>query len=157
MKRKVVNLFRVLGIVIVLVVIFLIIFWNMNRMKGNIFVTINGEECLLTSLECNYIGNDKEEKISYEINSSGMSFQNRGGLHGMYEYSFAISNEEINVTPKIKVFKTNWWEIDNIKININVYEENEIWNADVSVDIENRHYQETFYDIENNIIEFRVE
>ena len=34
MKRKVVNLFRVLGIVIVLVVIFLIIFWNMNRMKG---------------------------------------------------------------------------------------------------------------------------
>ncbi len=157
MKKKVVNLFRILGIVIVLVVIFLIIFWNMNRMKGNIFVTINGEECLLSSLECNYTGNDKEEKISYEINSSGMTFQNRGLLHGMYEYSFAIRNEEINITPKIQVFKTNWWEIYNIKIDVNVYEENEIWNADVSVDIENRHYQEKFYDIENSIIEFRVE
>ena len=157
MKKKVVNLFRILGIVIVLVVIFLIIFWNMNRMKGNIFVTINGEECLLSSLECNYTGNDKEEKISYEINSSGMTFQNRGLLHGMYEYSFAIRNEEINITPKIQVFKTNWWEIYNIKIDVNVYEENEIWNADVSVDIENRHYQEKFYDLENSIIEFRVE
>lgn len=148
---------RILGIVIALAVIFLIIFWNMNRMKGNIFVTINGEECLLTSLTCNYIGKDKEEKISYEINPSGMTFQNRGLLHGMYEYSFAISNEEINITPKIRVFKTNWWEMYNIKMDINVYEENEIWNADVSADIENRHYQETFYDIENNIIEFRVE
>lgn len=148
---------RILGIVIALAVIFLIIFWNMNRMKGNIFVTINGEECLLTSLTCNYIGKDKEEKISYEINPSGMTFQNRGLLHGMYEYSFAISNEEINITPQIRVFKTNWWEMYNIKMDINVYEENEIWNADVSADIENRHYQETFYDIENNIIEFRVE
>lgn len=148
---------RILGIVIALAVIFLIIFWNMNRMKGNIFVTINGEECLLTDLTCNYIGKDKEEKISYKTNSSGMTFQNRGLLHGMYEYSFAISNEEINIIPKIRVFKTNWWEMYNIKMDINVYEENEIWNADVSADIENRHYQETFYDIENNIIEFRVE
>ena len=63
---------RVLGIVIALAVIFLIIFWNMNRMKGNIFVTINGEECQLTDLACNYIGTDKEEKISYKTNSSGM-------------------------------------------------------------------------------------
>lgn len=148
---------RVLGIVIALAVIFLIIFWNMNRMKGNIFLTINGEECQLTDLACNYIGTDKEEKISYKTNSSGMTFQNRGLLHGMYEYSFAISNEEINITPKIRVFKTKWWKLYNIKIDINVYEENEIWNADVSADIENRHYRETFYDIENNTIEFRVE
>ena len=42
-------------------------------------------------------------------------------------------------------------------ININVYEENETWNADVSVDVKERHYQETFYGIENNTIEFRVE
>ena len=157
MKKKVVNLFIILGIIIVLVVISLIIFWNMNRMKGNVFVTIHGEECPLTGLECNYIGKDTEEKISYEINSSGMTFQNRGMLHGMYEYSFEISNGEINITPKIQVFKTNWWEIYNIRININVYEENETWNADVSVDVKERHYQETFYDIENNTIEFRVE
>lgn len=93
-------------------------------------------------------GKDKEEKILYEINSSGVTFQNRGLIHGMYEYSLTISNKEINVASKIHVFKTNWWEICNIKININEYEENEIWNVDVSVDTENRYYQEAFYDIE---------
>lgn len=81
-------------------------------------------------------GKDKEEKILYEINSSGVTFQNRGLIHGMYEYSLTISNKEINVAPKIHIFKTNWWEICNIKININVYEDNEIWNVDVSVDTE---------------------
>jgi hypothetical protein len=75
----------------------------------------------------------------------------------MYEYSFLISNEEIKIEPQIRVFKTNWWEIYDINIDINVYEDNKIWNADISIDIDNRRYQETFYDIENNIIEFRVE
>lgn len=157
MKKKTVMLFAILGILILLVVVFVIVFWNINRMKGTIFVTVNGEEYLLERLECEYIGEENEEKIIYEKNGSEMIFKNRGARHGMYEYSFLISNKEINIEPQIRVFKTNWWKIYDINIDINVYEDNEIWNADISVDIDNRHYQETFYDIENNIIEFRVE
>lgn len=41
MRKRMVILFRILGIVVAFVVIFLIVFWNINRMKGNIFVTIN--------------------------------------------------------------------------------------------------------------------
>lgn len=161
MKKNMVKLFRLLSFVILLVIIFLIIFliifWNINRMKGNIVVTINGEEYLLESLECKYVGEGNDEKITYKKNTSGMTFKNRGLLHGMYEYSFLINNEEINIEPKIRVFKTNWWKIYDINIDINVYEDNKIWNADISIDIDNRHYKETFYDIENNVIEFRVE
>lgn len=50
------------------------------------------------------------------------------------------------------------WRVPYINYRLlKVYEENEVWNADVSVDVKERHYQETFYDIENNTIEFRVE
>lgn len=157
MRRRMVILFRILGIAIALVVIFLIVFWNINRMKGNIFVTINGKNHLPERLECKYMGEENDEKLTYEKKVSGLTFKNRGSLYGMYKYSFLISNEEISITPQIKVFKTNWWEIYDINIDINVYVDNEIWNADISIDIGNRHYQETFYDIENNMIEFRVE
>ena len=157
MKKIMVVLFRISYIVILLVIIFLIVFWNINRLKGNIFITINAEEYLLERLECKYVEREKDEKVTYEKNGSRMIFKNRGLLYGMYEYSFLISNEEFNIEPKIQVFKTNWWEIYDININIDIYEDNEIWNADITIDVDNRHYQETFYDIENNIIEFRVE
>lgn len=155
--KKIVILLKTMGIVILLVVVLLIVFWNINRMKGKIFITINGEEYLLECLECKYMGEGNDEKIACEKNGSEMIFKNRGARHGMYEYSFLISNEEIEIEPQIQVFKTNWWEIYDINIDINVYEDNEIWNADISIDIGNRCYQKTFYDIENNIIEFRIE
>lgn len=155
--KKIVTPIRIMGIVILLMVILLIVFWNINRMRGKIFVTINGEEYLLERLECKYEVEGNDEKIAYGKNGSEMVFKNRGARYGMYEYSFLISNEEIKIEPQIQVFKTNWWEIYDINIDINVYEDNEIWNADISIDVDNRRYQETFYDIENNIIEFRVE
>lgn len=159
MKKKMFILFVILDMVILLVVVFFIVFFNINRMKGHIFVTINGEVYLPERLECEYIGEEDEKKITYETNGYEMVFKNRGVLHGMYEYSFLISNEEINIEPKIRVFKTDWRAIYNINIDINVYEDedNKIWNADISINIDGRQYQETFYDIENNTIEFRVE
>lgn len=61
-----VILFRILGIVILFVIIFLIVFWNINRMKGNIFITISAEEYLLERLECKYVGGRNDEKITME-------------------------------------------------------------------------------------------
>lgn len=156
-KKMMVIIFRIICIFILIAAIFLIIFFNINRIKGKIFVTVNGKEYLLDSLKCKYVGQEKDEKVIYKSKSSGLFFKNRGSLHGMYEYSFAINNEEIDISPKILVFKTNWWKIWNMDVNIDVYKEDEIWNADISADVNGYTYQKTFYDVENNVIEYRVE
>lgn len=149
--------FRILYVLILFVVVFLVVFWNISRMKGSITVTVNGETYPLESMECKYIGEKNDEKIAYDKISSGIKFKNRGLLHGMYEYSFLIENEKISITPQIRIFKTSWWRFYNINIDVNVYEDNEIWDADIFINVNNHIYQETFNDIENNIIEFRVE
>ncbi len=156
MKKKMVILFRIIEIFLVVGFIALIIFWKINRLRGNISVTINGDKYLAERLECSY-EDGSDEKVTYRNNASGVAFKNSGSGYGMYEYSFFISNEEINVEPKIQVFKTNWYKIYVINMDIDVYEDNGIWNADITVDTNVRTYQDTFYDIENNAIEMRVE
>lgn len=156
MKKKMVILFRIIGIILALGFIALIIFWKINRLRGNISVTVNGDECFAERLECSY-EDGSDEKVTYRNNDSGVAFKNSGSGYGMYEYSFLISDEEINVEPKLQVFKTNWYKIYVINIDIDVYEDNGIWNADITADTNGRTYQDTFYDIENNAIEMRVE
>ncbi len=156
MKKKMVILFRIIEIILVVGVIAFIIFWKINRLRGDISVTINGDEYFTERLECSY-EDGSNEKVRYRNNASGVAFKNSGSRYGMYEYSFLISNEEINVEPKIQVFKTNWYKIYVINIDIDVYEDNGIWNADITVDTNITTYQDTFYDIENNAIEMRVE
>lgn len=158
MKKRMVILFRIFYVCIFIFVIFAIVFVNIKRMKGDINVTLNGEKYPLEYVECEYVGEEaSEEKIKYKETSSGLTFKNPGFLHGLYEYSFLISNDEISITPKINVFKSNNWKIYRINIDVQVYEDNGIWNADISSDLNGRIHQETVYDIENNIIEFRVE
>lgn len=159
MKKKTrVILFRIIGIVIVLGIISLIIFWKFNRLRGNIFVTIGGEEYLAEQVHCRYEDGGFEEVTYRKMPlDSKVAFENSGSRYGMYEYTFLISNEEINIEPKIRVFKTNWYRVCAINIDVDVYEDNGVWNADVSVETNVTTYQETFYDIENNAIEMRVE
>ena len=128
------------------------------RLRGTISVTINGEEYLVERLECTY-EEGKNEKVTYgkAFMNSGVTFRNSGMKYGMYEYAFLISTEEVNIEPKIRVFKTNWYKMYVIDIEIDIYEDNDVWNADVSVETNLTTYQETFYDIENNAIEMRVE
>lgn len=150
-------IFRVIYVFVLIVIIFILIFCNINRMKGKIFTTVNGEEYALNYIGCRYERKEVNEKITYESSSSGLTFKNKGGFYGMYEYSFDISNDEISITPKIYVFKTNWWEIYNINMDVAVYKEGKMWNADISVDVNGYTYHEIFYDVENNAIEYRVE
>lgn len=157
MKKKKIIIIGIIGIFVLLGIIVLIDFL-MFRLRGDISVTINGEEYLVEKIECIY-EEAKSEKVTYgkAFMDSGVAFKNSGSSYGMYEYIFLISNEELNIEPKIRVFKTNWYRMYIMDIDIDIYEDNGVWNADVSVEIDNRTYQETFYDIENNAIEMRVE
>ena len=146
----------VVGVILILGVIAFIIFWNTDRLRGNISVTVNREEYLPEDLKCGY-ENGTEEEVIYRSADSGIAFKNSGSRYGMYEYSFSINNGEISVEPKICVFKTNWYRIYVVNMEIDLYEDNGLWNADVLIETNLTTYQETFYDIENNGIEMRVE
>lgn len=157
MKRIVKILFRIAYIFILIVVIFVVIFANINRMRGRLSVIVNGKEYLPHSLECQYVDRGTEEKIIYKNKSYNLCFKNSGSAYGMYEYSFDVNNEEINIRPKVFVFKTNWWKIQNVNLDVNVYKDGTIWNADISAEVNGHTYNKTFNDIENNAIEFRIE
>ncbi|MDE6685899.1 MAG: hypothetical protein K2K17_01125 [Lachnospiraceae bacterium] len=158
MKKKTIIMIGIIGVFVLLGIIMLIDLLRF-RLRGTISVTINGEEYLVERLECTY-EEGKNEKVTYgkAFMDSSVSFRNSGTRYGMYEYAFLISTEEINIEPRIRVFKTNWYKMYVPDIEIDIYEDNGVWNADVSVRLNNiRTYQETFYDIENNAIEMRVE
>ncbi|MDE6743388.1 MAG: hypothetical protein K2J95_05880 [Lachnospiraceae bacterium] len=158
MKKKTMIIIGIISIFVLLGIIMLIDLLRF-RLRGTISVMINGEEYLVERLECTY-EEGKNEKVTYgkAFMDSGVSFRNSGTRYGMYEYAFLISTEEINIEPRIRVFKTNWYKMYVPDIEIDIYEDNGVWNADVSVRLNNiRTYQETFYDIENNAIEMRVE
>lgn len=157
MKKKKIIMIGIIGIFVLLGIIMLIELLGI-RLSGTISVTINGEEYLAEQVHCRYEDGGFEEVTYRKMPlDSKVAFENSGSRYGMYEYTFLISNEEINIEPKIRVFKTNWYKMYVTDIEIDIYEDNGVWNADVSVEINNRTYQETFYDIENNAIEMRVE
>lgn len=156
MKKRITIIFRCVYGGIFFAVIFLIVFSNINRMRGEISITINGEEYLLNDLKCKYIGGEEShEKLTLRGTESALKFKSSGSCYGMYEYSFDVSHEDLNINPQILAFKTNWWEIYVMDIRIDIYKAKDAWNADVLFEIGGNTYQETFYDIENNEIEFR--
>ncbi len=157
MKKKTIIVIGITGIVVLLGIIMLINFL-MYRLRGDISVTINGEEYPVERIECTY-EETKNEKVTYgkAFMDSGVAFKNSGMKYGMYEYTFWINTEEINIAPKIRVFKTNWHKMYDVDIDINIYEDNGVWNAEVSVKTNLTTYKETFYNIEHQAIEMRVE
>ncbi len=157
MKKKTIIMIGSIGIVVLAGIIVLINFL-MYRLRGDISVTISGEEYLVERIECTY-EETKIEKVTYgkAVTDSCVAFKNSGMKYGMYEYTFWINTEEINITPKIRVFKTNWHKMYDVDIDINIYEDNGVWNADVSVETNLTTYQQTFSNIEHKAIEMRVE
>ena len=141
---------------IMVMVIFLAGFFLIHRMSGKITVTVNGEKELLTDLECKSLSLEKQERMLY-IGGSPVVFMNSGTSHDMYEYSFGISNEEMNVIPRIQVFKTNSWAKYSLDINVNIYNAEEMWNGNITVKVNGRTYTEDFVDIEHNEMAIRVE
>jgi len=155
MKKRMIIFVRVVLLILVIVCISLVVYFRINRIKGSVAITINGEPYKVDCIECKY--NDKYEGVKYKNNDGKLKFKNKAFGHGMYEYSFSIRNEDINITPKIKVFKSNAKDMINADIKINVYKNGDLWNADMNVSINGYTYTESFVDIKNKEIQYRVE
>lgn len=141
-------------LIMVMVVIFCS-FFLIHRMSGKIAVTVQGERESVTDLECRS-SSERQDRIWY-IGSFSTFFMNRGLNHDMYEYSFTVRNEEINVMPRIQVFKTNALAKYNLDIGVDIVRAGDVWNGDITVKVNGRTYAESFVDIEHNAMTIRVE
>lgn len=156
------NVFKIICITVTIAAVLLVLFLSsdrlVNRLRGTVFVTVNGEGYQVERVHCRYEDRRWEEVTYYTMTQDfGTAFKNRGNCYGMYEYSFPINHEEIDIEPRIRLFKTNWYRANVIDIDIKVYEADGVWNADVSVTTNLRTFRESFSDIENHAIEMRVE
>lgn len=151
-------LVRGILISVIIVAVILLINANMKRMRGNISVNVGGTVYELGSVECRFVGGGDDEKLTYHSTSSGLAFKNTGFGTGMYEYTFPIQTENLNICPRILIFKTNRYDVYNVDIDIRIYEDgdNGTWNAYVYVDMNGINYQQIFPDIEYNDLEFQV-
>lgn len=156
-KKIVTLLFRFIYLSIFCLVAFLIIFYCINKIRGEVTLTINGEKQSIDSLECWYEGEDINNSTTYHVTSSGLKYKCHGSRYGMYECIFNINHDDIIISPKFYIFKTNWWKVYIVNFDMIIYQEGELWNADIMCNINGRVQQKTFYDIQNNPIEFRVE
>lgn len=154
-KKSLVILFRIAYGFLFLAIVGLITFFIIRKMRGNILITVEGEEYTLENLVCTNENGDID-KITYTQTDSGLAFRNAGANYGMYEYSFAVSNNEFHVEPRLRILKTNWWEMYNMIIKVNFYKDDGAWNADISVDVNGIVFQERFMDVENNAMEFQM-
>lgn len=137
--------------------VLLIGFFINHRISGKAAVTLNGEKYLLTDLECNDLDRGGEKVVTRSVGSSPLYFMSRGFQYGMYEYSFPIRNEEINIRPRIRVFKTNNWANYNLDIKVELIKVQNIWNGDITVKVNGRSYTESVVDLEHNEMAIRVE
>lgn len=150
---------RYIKSLVLLIMVMLVIFCSfflIHRMSGKIAVTVQGERELVTDLECRSSSLERQDRILY-IGSSPIFFMNSGLNHDMYEYSFTVRNGEINVMPRIQVFKTNALVKYNLDIGVDIVKAGEVWNGDISVKVNGRTYTESFADIEHNAMMIRVE
>ena len=148
---------RILYLLVGAVVVLTVGFFLSHRISGKASVTLNGEKYLLTDLECSYPDHDGEIVKTPCIGSAPMYFMSGGFQYGMYEYSFPISNEEINIRPRIWVFKTNNWANYNLDIKVELIKVQNIWNGDITVKVNGRSYTESVVDLEHNEMAIRVE
>ena len=157
--KKFMTLFvRGILISIIIVAVILLINVNMKRMRGNISVNVGGTVYELSSVECRYVGGGDDEELTYYSTSSGLAFKNTGFRTGMYEYTFPIQTENLNISPRIFIFKSNRYDVYNLDIDIRIYEEgdNGTWNAYVYVDMNGINYQQMLENIEYNGLKFQI-
>lgn len=137
-KKIVTRIFRITYFSIFCLVAFFIIFYCTNKIRGEVTLTTNEEKQSIESLECWYEGEDINKATTYQITSSGLKYKCHGSRYGMYECNFNINNEEITVTPPIYIFKTSWWKIYKVNIDMTIYQEGELWNADIVCNVNGR-------------------
>lgn len=154
-KVKSLGLFFIIILFVLLIVI--AIFFYIDKIKGKVYANIDGTTCNVDLIKLTYNEKEGVENVKSKNKSNKLEFKNHGSKHGLYEYTFMISNDEITITPRIRVFKSDWWDVMNITLSIDVYNTNGEWNTKISAEVNGRKYEKIFYDIENTDIEYRIE
>lgn len=156
MKKALKILFRIFYITLFSAILLAVIYAFLPKMWGTAIVQIEGEPYVPETVT-GYYELGEELNLNCRPSNEGISFSHIKGNYGMYDYIIPIHGENIDTELTVHFFKTNQWKIKELDIAVEVYEENGTWNADVAVETDVRVYEETFYDIEENAIEIRVE
>lgn len=131
MKKKLSLPFKIfLGILaFCLVNVLLVLLWaGLDRMKGTIRVTINGEVYEIDDLRCTCRGN--EDKIHYKTRKGITKYHNQGSSYGVFTYTFTVEVDGMVLTPEFNNFKTNWREFwDACDITLELTKDGDIWKA----------------------------
>lgn len=156
MKKALKILFRIFYITLFSVILLVVIYTFLPKVWGTATIQIEGEPYVPETVTGNYeLG--EELKLNCRLGGEGISFSHIKGNYGMYDYVIPIHGENIDTELTVHFFKTNQWKIKSMDIEVMVYEENGTWNADVAVETDGHTYEETFYNIEENTMEIRVE
>ena len=156
MKKALKILFRIFYITLFSAILLAVIYAFLPKVWGEATIHVEGEPYVPETITGNYeLG--EELNINCWQTENGIKFSHIKGNYGMYDYIIPIHGENIDTELTVHFFKTNQWKIKELDIAVEVYEENGTWNADVAVETDVRVYEETFYDIEENTMEIRVE
>ena len=156
MKKALKILFRIFYITLFSAILLAVIYAFLPKMWGMAIVQIEGEPYVPETVT-GYYELGEELNLNCRLSNEGISFSHIKGNYGMYDYIIPIHGENIDTELTVHFFKTNQWKIKELDIAVKVYEENGTWNADVAVETDVRVYEVSFYDIEENAIEIRVE
>lgn len=156
MKKIFKILFRIFYITLFSAVLLAVIYVLLPKVWGDVAVQVAGESYVPETVS-GYYELDEALNLNYRTKGETGKFSHIKGNYGMYDYIIPIHDESIDTELTIHFFKTNQWKMRSLNISVVVYEENGVWNADVVVETADRVYEETFRDIEENVIEIRVE
>ncbi len=156
MKKVLKILFRIFYITLFSAILLVVIYGFFPKVWGTATIQIEGEPYVPETVTGNYeLG--EELKLNCRPDDEGINFSHIKGNYGMYDYVILIHSENIDTELTVHFFKTNQWKIKELDIAVEVYEEKGTWNADVVVETDGHTYEETFYNIEENTMEIRVE
>lgn len=156
MKKKLTLGFRIFYITLFAAILFAAIWFLLPRIHGEVTATINGTSYVPDSISCKYeVAEDELKVVSFKTDE-GLKFFNHGFAKDCFEYTFYISDEELDTEVTIFYIKGRNRSFRNLDIEVDIYEEGDVWCADVTVDKSGQLYQECFYDIEKSGIEMRV-
>lgn len=149
-------MFRIFYITLFSAILLVVVYAFLPKVWGTATIQMEGDPYVLETIIGNYeLG--EELKLNCRPSGDGIKFSHIKGNYGMYDYVIPIHGENIDTELVVHFFKTNQWKIKELDMAVEVYEEDSIWNADVIIEIDGRLTEASFYDIEENTMEIRVE
>lgn len=156
MKKVLKILFRIFYITLFSAILLALIYAFLPKLWGTAAITVAGETYLPETVAASYeLG--ETIKVNYSAGSETVKFHHVKGNYGMYDYVIPIQGENIETELTVHYLKTNQWRINNLDISAALEETDGVWNADVTVEVDGRIFEETFYDISESGMEIRVE